>query len=73
MLAADTIRPASGMDGSQRSVGHLAENLNATAITLPEDIATAIDERFGAGSTLGTPFHDPSRDTGIHTHQEPEK
>jgi aryl-alcohol dehydrogenase-like predicted oxidoreductase len=56
-----------------RSVGHLAENLNATAITLPEDIATAIDERFGAGSTLGTPFHDPSRDTGIHTHQEPEK
>lgn len=43
-----------------RSVDHLTENLAAARVALSDDVLTVIDQRFGTGSTAGTPFHEPS-------------
>ncbi|MBP1823255.1 aldo/keto reductase [Mycobacterium sp. OAE908] len=43
-----------------RSLDHLTENLGATTIAIPDDVADAIDAQFGPGAAVGAAFHEPS-------------
>ncbi|HEX9833722.1 MAG TPA: aldo/keto reductase, partial [Mycobacterium sp.] len=43
-----------------RTLGHLAENLAAASIAVPDAVAAAIDEQFGPGAAVGAPFHKSS-------------